>query len=164
MPPPLQPHQLLLLLLLLLLQLIRHIRAMPHIIINEIRALPIRPMRLIANTLIRLPLPVIPHGRLGRVHAGRGPIFAVVVGEEGDAEGAGLGAPVEAHVVGGGGVFEAVPVVVAGVFDDGFAGAETVVEGADLRVAGDALFKEGGDGGVGGGGGGEGEGGGGAQR
>lgn len=126
--------------------LIRNIRPLPrpHIliitivpVINE-RHAPNRPSHYIlgAQTNVRLPLSVILRVKGGPVRLGGG-ILAVLVAVEIDAEGAG-GTPVDAHVVGGRGPFDAI--VVAGVDElvavvDGVARAELVGEGADPGAA-----------------------------
>ncbi len=100
-------------------------------------ALPVAPISLITNTLIRLALPIIPAGGEAVEPLG-GVILALVVGVEPDGAGAAV-APVDADVVGAGGELDAAPA--AGELglgrgrDHRVERAGGVGEGADLGVA-----------------------------
>ena len=120
---------LLLLLLLLLFPLAVIHKRLPSGI-NESRTLPISPISLITDTLIRFPLAIISHRRYRCIKGSGSPLIfsALLIGEEVDTEGTHHGGPIDTNVVGCGGEFEAFEVFAVGPFSDGLSLAELIAE------------------------------------
>lgn len=105
--------------------------------IDKPRTLPVPPVSLVTNTLIRFIPSVITHRRHRGINGTRSPriISTLVISEEVDTKGTDLGGPIDTDIVGCGAEFEAIEVVAAGPFSDGLFIAVLVAEGPDADFA-----------------------------